>query len=146
MKSVRRLKTPVCKNPEVENLCLEKAVVRYICQRLKTPIWKKRSSVPFAELIRRLKTPVLKKRSSFRRNISPQYGWQQASQTGRLRPVSPIAELIRRLKTPVWKKRTSFRRNARPSDWNLIQYSAHAGSLGPEMGFAIPDLGFNPMC
>ncbi len=28
----------------------------------------------------------------------------------------------------------------------LAQNSAHAGSLRPEMGFAIPDLGFNPVC
>ncbi len=28
----------------------------------------------------------------------------------------------------------------------LVKKSAHAGSLRPEMGFAIPDLGFNPVC
>ncbi len=27
-----------------------------------------------------------------------------------------------------------------------LRISAHAGSLRPEMGFAIPDLGFNPVC
>ncbi len=78
---------------------------------------------------------------------SPFAGWLAVSLTvGSFTACESNRLIDPEVENPRLEKAVVFQTEFRPSDWNTIQYSAHAGSLRPEMGFAIPDMGFNPAC